>query len=132
MTSRAASCRCGQLTATVTGEPVRTSVCHCLDCQRRSGSAFALQARWPAERVTFAGSAKQWTRNNSSGTGATFRFCPECGTEIAYELDSDPGMIAIPVGTFADPSFARPLYSVFEQRRHPWLEIVGEGIDHYD
>ena len=55
MTTHTASCRCGQLPATVTGEPVRVSVCHCLDCQRRSGSAFAAQARFPAETVTIEG-----------------------------------------------------------------------------
>ena len=55
MTNPTASCRCGQLRATVTGEPVRVSVCHCLNCKKRSGSAFAVQARWPAEQVTIEG-----------------------------------------------------------------------------
>jgi hypothetical protein len=47
MTARTACCRCKQLSATVTGDPVRVSVCHCLNCKKRSGSAFAVQARWP-------------------------------------------------------------------------------------
>ena len=46
-----ASCRCGQLKATVAGDSVRVSVCHCLNCKKRSGSAFAVQARWPKEDV---------------------------------------------------------------------------------
>ena len=48
MTTRRASCTCGQLHLETTGEPVRVSVCHCLDCQRRTGSAFAAQARFHA------------------------------------------------------------------------------------
>lgn len=48
MTERIASCSCGQLTARVTGEPVRVSICHCLACQRRTGSVFGVQARFPA------------------------------------------------------------------------------------
>ena len=46
MTTRTATCRCGQLRAECQGEPVRVSVCHCLDCQKRTGSVFAAQARW--------------------------------------------------------------------------------------
>ena len=42
MTGHTASCRCGQLKAIVTREPVRVSVCHCLDCQKRTGSAFSM------------------------------------------------------------------------------------------
>ena len=60
MTERMASCRCGQLKAMVTGLPVRVSVCHCLNCKKRSGSAFAVQARWPAEQVTIEGQSKTW------------------------------------------------------------------------
>ena len=45
MTTRDASCSCGQLHLTCEGEPVRISVCHCLACQQRTGSAFGVQAR---------------------------------------------------------------------------------------
>lgn len=47
MTTRTASCSCGQLQIEVQGEPVRVSVCHCLACQRRTGSLFGEQARFP-------------------------------------------------------------------------------------
>ncbi len=55
MTSRIASCSCGQLRATCQGEPVRISICHCLECQKRTGSVFAVQARYPRESVTIVG-----------------------------------------------------------------------------
>ncbi|RST29397.1 GFA family protein [Sphingomonas ginkgonis] len=132
MIERRASCRCGQLTATVTGEPVRTSVCHCLHCKKRSGSAFATQARWPLDRVVVSGAERSWTKHNDSGTSATFRFCPECGSDIAYVLSSDPEVLAMPVGAFDDPFFAQPVYSVFEDRKHPWVAILGEQVDHLD
>ena len=60
MQVRTASCRCGQLHARCEGEPVRVSVCHCLECQKRTGSAFAAQARWPEERVIVTGEVKVW------------------------------------------------------------------------
>ena len=55
MDSREASCSCGQLRLTVEGDPVRISMCHCLACQRRTGSAFGMQARWPKEQVEVPG-----------------------------------------------------------------------------
>ena len=48
---REAACSCGQLRVAVEGEPVRISMCHCLACQRQTGSAFSMQARYPNERV---------------------------------------------------------------------------------
>ena len=133
MTARTASCRCGQLRATVTGEPVRLSVCHCLNCKKRSGSSFAVQARWPAEQVAIEGSSKTFAKAGDSGNPATFHFCPECGSDVYYTINGKfDGLIAIPLGTFDDPYFGSPEYSVWEGRKHDWVEIVGDGIDHID
>ena len=135
MTERTASCRCGQLTASVTGEPVRVSVCHCLNCKKRSGSAFAVQARWPKEQVRVEGESKTFVKVADSGNRATFHFCPECGSDVHYEIDGKfddkfNDLVAIPLGAFDDPYFGWPAYSVWEQRKHDWIEIVGDGIEH--
>jgi len=133
MTTRTASCRCGQLKATVTGEPVRLSVCHCLNCKKRSGSAFAVQARWPAEQVSIDGRSNTHVMRGDSGNPATFHFCPECGSYVYYDISGKfEGLIAIPLGTFDDPYFGPPAYSVYEGRKHDWLEITGEAIEHFD
>ena len=51
MTTRRAACSCGQLHLTIEGEPSRISMCHCLECQRRTGAAISNQARlWRALR----------------------------------------------------------------------------------
>ena len=137
MTTRTAACRCGQLRATVAGDPVRVSVCHCLNCKKRSGSAFAVQARWPKAQATIEGQSKTFVKVADSGNRATFHFCPDCGSDVYYEIDGKfddkfNDLIAIPVGAFDDPWFARPAYSVWESRKHDWVEIVGEGIEHFD
>jgi hypothetical protein len=133
MNTRTASCRCGQFTATATGEPVRVSVCHCLDCQKRSGSAFAVQARWPADQVTIEGRSKSWSHSADSGNRITFHFCPDCGSDVHYEINGKfDGLIAIPVGAFADLEFPHPAFSVWEGRKHKWVEILGDGVEHMD
>jgi hypothetical protein len=131
MTARTASCRCGQLSATVTGDPVRVSVCHCLNCKKRSGSAFAMQARWPEEQVTIEGRSKSFRKVADSGNWAIFHFCPECGSDVHYANDGKfDGLIAIPLGAFDDPYSLSPAFSVWEKRKHEWVEISGEGVEH--
>ena len=131
MTARTASCRCGQLRATVTGDPVRVSVCHCLNCKKRSGGAFAVQARWSAEQVIVEGRSSSFTKVADSGNTATYYFCPECGSDVHYENEGKfDGMIAIPLGAFDDPYFVSPAFSVWEKRKHQWVEISGEGVEH--
>ena len=132
MTTHAASCRCGQLRATATGEPVRVSVCHCLDCQKRSGSAFAVQARWPVEQVAIEGRSNCFEKVADSGNRISFHFCPECGSDVHYAIDGKfDGLVAIPLGAFDDPYFAVPAFSVWEERQHEWVEIAGD-IEHSD
>ena len=130
MTARTATCRCGALRAICEGEPVRISVCHCLECQKRNGSAFAAQARWPDHKVLVEGAAATWERVADSGHRATYRFCPNCGSTVAYVIEGWPGVTAIPLGAFADPSFPPPNFSVYEHRRHPWVEVSGENVEH--
>ena len=85
---RTASCRCGQLTVIATGDPVRVSVCHCLDCQKRSGSAFTAQVRFPTDQVTIAGQSKTWSCTGDSGNAATLSW-PSVGPSNA-PVSTDP------------------------------------------
>src|SRR5215218_4222030 len=118
--SRLASCSCGQLTAQVVGEPVRVSICHCLACQRRTGSVFGQQARFPRENVSVSGDATEYVRVGDEGLSARFHFCPKCGSTVYYELEGLDEFVAIPVGGFADPGFPAPFVSVYEARMHHW------------
>ena len=121
MTLRTASCRCGQLKATASGDPVRVSVCHCLACQKRTGSAFSTQARWPAECVEIEGESKHWTRTADSGS------------TVQYGGGNFPDLIAIPLGALDDPHIVdSPDYSVWERRKHDWFEIIDPDVEHID
>jgi hypothetical protein len=127
---RLATCRCGQLRIECRGEPLRVSVCHCLECQRRTGSAFAVQARWPSRRVQISGQATSWSRLADSGHRVTYQFCPACGSTIAYVNESSPDVVAVPVGAFGDPLFPLPRFSFYESRKHPWVDVLGEDVEH--
>lgn len=119
-----ASCQCGNLTAVITtaGEPMIV-LCHCLDCQRRSGSPFGEVAYYPASDVAISGDAREFTRPTDEGNTFTNGFCPSCGSTVYARASKYPGVLGVTVGTLADPSFPMPSRSVFEQSRHEWIDM---------
>ena len=129
MTVRIASCSCGQLTAKVSGEPIRVSVCHCYACQRRTGSVFAAQARFAREAVEISGAGTDYVRTGDEGGRARFTFCPTCGVTVYYVIEGREDSIVIPVGVFADSSFPAPTFSVYEDRMHAWVSMP-KDIEH--
>ena len=132
MPTREAHCCCGQLRLTCEGDPVRIAICHCIDCQRRTGSVFGATARFPRAQVTkIEGRSTTFNRVADSGNGITFHFCPDCGTTVYWEPARFPDTIAVAVGAFADPGSPAPRHSVYERRRHPWVDtsIAPEHLD---
>jgi hypothetical protein len=121
--ARYAACRCEQLRLLAEGEPVRISICHCLDCQRRTGSAFGVQARFAADAVQIEGDYAEYERASDAGEGRTFYFCPKCGATVFFRVAGADQLIGVPVGAFADPTFPAPTVSVWGRRRHQWLEL---------
>jgi hypothetical protein len=104
-------CSCGQLKAMCSGEQVRVSVCHCLACKRRTGSAFSFNARFFQEAVSIEGKQADFQRTSDTGARVTYCFCPHCGSTVYYTLETEPDLIAIPAGTFADLWFPPPFLS---------------------
>jgi hypothetical protein len=97
-----------------------------------SGSAFAVQARFPPDAVTISGDHKVYEYRGDSGSMASFHFCLTCGATLWYHARPHHELFAIPVGNFADRDFPAPHYSVWEGRKHPWVSIESDNIEHYD
>lgn len=129
MTTRTASCCCGGLRLTATGEPLRVSICHYLACQSRTGSVFGAQARFPKAAVEITGPSTAYMRVSDDGSRVTFHLCPTCGSTVHYDIDDLPDSVAVPVGAFADPTFPAPTFSVYEDRMHAWVGLPA-GIEH--
>lgn len=122
MSSRTASCSCGQLRIQVEGEPQVVGVCHCLACQRRTGSVFAALASFSAPYKVF-GTATEYVRVGDHGAKFIFRFCPVCGTTVFHTEDGHDESVGVAVGAFANPDFPPPQISIYESRRHTWVQL---------
>ena len=130
MSSKTASCYCGQLRIEVQGEPRGVGVCHCLACQQRTGGVFAAIAAYDAP-YTVTGNATEFVRTGDHGSQFRFRFCPICGSNVFHTEEGVEGRVSVAVGAFADPSFPPPQDSVYDSRRHAWVQLP-ENITRYD
>ena len=122
---REAACHCGQLRLEVAGDPFAVSICNCLACQRRTGSAFGMQAGFKADQVTISGRYNDYTRvsDEADRKEHVFHFCPDCGSQVFYTEPDEGGLVVVSVGSFADPSFPPPTESSYDTRRHPWFDL---------
>ena len=122
MATRAAACHCGQLRLDVAGDPFAVSICNCLACQRRTGSAFGMQAGFKADQVQVAGRFIDYARisDEADRKEHVFHFCPDCGSQVFYTEPTEPDLIVVSVGSFADPSFPP---AAADSRRHHWVGL---------
>jgi hypothetical protein len=127
MLARLATCVCGRLTASCSSDPAHVSLCHCLACQRRTGSTYGIAAFFPRENVRVAGDATAYTRESDSGYPVTFYFCPHCESTVYWEPRRKPQMVAVAAGAFADPAFPAPSQAVYTEHRHRWLPNLPAG-----
>ena len=119
-------CLCGAVRYTAEADPTSASVCHCRDCQKFTGSAFAVLVRVTKEAVSIEGTPKTFTSLGGSGNPIFRRFCPECGSSIAEESSMRPDSIILNVGTFDDPTVAKPGREIFRDDALPWIQVHGQ------
>ena len=124
MTNRTGSCHCGALTIACEGEPKKISMCHCLDCQRRTGSTFGIGVFYDRDRVTVQGDdIRSFERGSASGSAVKFHFCGGCGSNVYWEPARAPALIGVAAGAFADSDLPGPEQSVWSRNKPTWMKL---------
>lgn len=119
-------CQCGGVTYAITGAPIRVTGCHCMECQRQSGSAFGLALWVRPDDLRVTGAVKRHTRIADSGRPITGVFCPDCGVRL-YNIPSyDEDVFLLKPGTLDDTSWLRPERMVWLRRRQGWVVLPGD------
>ena len=119
--TRTASCACGGLKVTTRSEPISVYVCSCLDCQRKTGSAFSFCATYRKAAVSITGEHRPWRKTGDAGRWVEFSFCPTCGGSVFAHFEALPDLVGVSAGCFADPQFAMPGTHYWASRQHRWL-----------
>lgn len=119
-------CLCSNVRYEADAEPTFVGVCHCSDCQRFTGSAFATVMAVPTSALKISGNLKTFSKRGDSGKSIQRRFCPECGSGIVDEADAMPGVAMINVGTLDDRSWVTPKSEIYCESAQPWVRLGGE------
>ena len=130
MASRTAKCGCGRVQITVQDEPALVAACHCDFCQKRTGSAFGLNAYFSqAQCVALSGETKVFNGLEVDGVAASndkvidYHFCTTCGSTVYWTVEGSPGntVLGIAVGNFVEPGFQSPMREYHTTLRHGWV-----------
>ena len=116
-------CLCGRVKYSATGDPIRSGICHCRNCQRYTGSAFEPFLAFPTTSVVVTGELKSYEHDAASGRAVRRCFCPTCGSGVVNVVPMR-GLTVILAGTLDDPSRFEPAFEIFCVTSMPW---VGSG-----
>ena len=117
-------CACGRVRYVCDAPPLVQMICHCRDCQRASGSAFASVMVVPTDRLDLTG-GPLGSHAVRTGTGRTLerRFCPGCGAPGAAFRPETPAITFLHVASLDDPSAFAPTLEVWMSRAAPWHPV---------
>lgn len=125
--TRDGDCTCGHVRYQVTSERMIVHCCHCRGCQKNSGSSFALNALFEADRVELiSGQVEQITVPTPSGTGQDIIRCSKC--KVAVWSNYNMGGLCerirfIRVGTLNNPEQMPPDVHIFTTSKQPWVVL---------
>jgi hypothetical protein len=116
-------CACGEIRYRLASDPLITHCCHCLNCQRQTGSAFVINLLIEADRVELLGGAPQpvGVPRDDGSTQTIFR-CPTCQVAV-YSRYTHPGVLFVRGGTLDDPSRFEPDVHIFTRSKLDWVTL---------
>lgn len=119
--SATGGCLCRNVRYRIIGEPARVGICHCLHCQRQSGSAFSIFAVVRRDAFETEGAYAVYLDTGSSGSVVERLFCPSCGSPIISRIAAQPEMVFVKAGTLDDTSNLAPTVEIWCAFSQNWI-----------
>lgn len=113
-------CLCGSVRYECSAEPIAMGNCHCRDCQRATGSAYASGLLVPQSALTITGDVKYYEVTGDSGSMVGRGFCPNCGSRL-FSKPPNPELMGILAGSLDDPSYFKPTMDIYTDSAQPWV-----------
>jgi hypothetical protein len=116
-------CSCGGVRYRLLSEPLFTHCCHCLNCQRQTGSAFVINLLIEADRVELvAGDPRPVDAPRDDGSSQRIFRCPRCQVAV-YSEYGRPEVRFVRGGTLDDPSRVTPDVHIFTRSKLSWVAL---------
>ena len=124
---REGGCSCGEVRYRLTSEPLFVHCCHCLNCQRQTGSAFVINLLVEADRVEVtAGKPRPVDVPRDDGSAQRIYRCLSCAVAVFSEY-SRPELLFVRAGTLDEPGSVAPGVHIFTRSKLPWVALP-EGV----
>jgi hypothetical protein len=125
---RSGGCQCGEIRYEVTGEAIGLYICHCLECQKQSASAFGITYEvTQTEFKVIKGIPKYWVRDTDSGLKLRCAFCPTCGSRVWHDYGPSSKTISIKGGSLDEPVDVTNAVHVWVKRKLPGI-VIPDGV----
>ncbi|MCZ6859590.1 MAG: GFA family protein [Alphaproteobacteria bacterium] len=117
-------CSCGAIRYTCTEEPFVSYLCHCTECQKRTGSAFGISVLVPPKSFRLdKGTPKTRERIADSGNVITFHFCGDCGTNVFADNSARAHAMGLFGGTLDDPDWLPIQANIWTDSALGWVQM---------
>jgi hypothetical protein len=117
-------CACSAVRYRLTDKPMFVHCCHCLDCQRQTGSAFVLNALIEAGKAeVLTGAPAPWRMPTDSGKPHDIYRCPQCQTALWSEYGGRSQIRFVRIGTLDNPAALRPDVHIYTRSKQPWITL---------
>jgi len=116
------SCLCGDVRLRISGRLGPAGFCHCAQCRKANGSAFATNAPVRAQYLEIDG--REGIREYESSPGKFRAFCSRCGSPLYSRRETEPGILRLRLGTLDGDPGRRPQAHVWVGSKAPWYEIA--------
>ena len=124
-------CQCGAVRFEIRSEPSTVYACHCTECQRQSGSAFALSMPVARDAIAIVkGTPKAWRRVHESGRVIHCMFCGDCGTRLFHNPERNPAVSIVKPGTLDDARSLHAVGHIWTRSAQAWVEIPADTVNY--
>jgi hypothetical protein len=123
-------CQCGAVRYEIKAEPLTLYACHCTECQRQSGSAFALSLAVSRDAVVVRGTPATWRRELESGRVIWCLFCGGCGTRLLHNPERNPRASIVKPGTLDDTKWLKPVGHIWTRSAQSWVDIPRDTVNY--
>jgi hypothetical protein len=127
-------CQCGAVRYEVAAEPMTVYACHCRDCQRQTGAAFALSMIVARDALSVtSGAPVDWLRSGAhtaSGTPTHCMMCGACGSRLFNLPTRAPQLAILRPGTLDDISWLVPVGHIWTDSAQPWVRMPADTLNY--
>ena len=117
-------CSCGAVRFRLTAQPMFVHCCHCRDCQKQTGSAFAINALIETDRIELlAGAPEAVSMPTDSGRPHDIYRCPHCKVAVWSDYGRRPYLRFVRVGALDAPAAITPDVHIYTRSKLPWVAL---------